>query len=850
LGESDSQFEEGEILEEKEEQDRTVHKEVLTLNYDDEDEYNFEENQVNTFLAEELLAIEGTRESPRTTGKPVEKKKKTKENDVSKKSTEKITPPPKRREQSGKSVRSPKQMVHGKSELFLVQKSGKSDGCPPPPKKSERTVKPVCSTKQMAHGKSGSFPEKKSGKSDSFSKLPPQKNSKKALQSLAQTSGKSDTSSKKRTEDETKKSGKPDFEKISFDPSLHYVPGKKKIPRSIKVPRKDSGESNLSSTNSQFLLRRTSLVNTRQFPRDNVTVGINRDYNVPRVFTAAKRGDFRSYYKKFLKKNLSGPTFDNYGKYLLTRILDLIRFCVEREIKVNNSDIEDKLHSFSVNEDFFGSRNKDIYLQMVDMIYNSIHSSLSGIPIQRTVIPGKNKNSWIKDISTEEKKNLVDVYLYDRKENFSDDSTNDHTTEDETSKKMEEEFFHSAVDNAHHFTDIEIDNQSNSSSCSEEIEFIKVEKTQKLLNENNYKIPKKKKKTKVSLGKSQSILHDTDQHNMVPLKPTTKGNRSRSEAFIDTAPSSTSSSKRSAESVSITHNYLEEMDDEMELAKKYSRKTSKLSENDSKHHKKISPSSKMSIFESMYAKYISKFETKNWRLTANIHFEKVYKDVHQGTREGFKNHFFPRTYFIDNQKSWSHIREETFNQQIDNMVKLVTLRTESIAAQRSLKSTEIRYIFYCLRHIFWDAGFQAQVFLKQTGLNKSSTLSSLKSKGLFTNSCILTMKMKKCLQNYPGLTEIITKYTGKTTRWHCSNESCTFNSNFNTYWGLRSIALREEAKDPSKGCMIHYCMYMYLKMMYKDITEECERIYNKVKEHLYTKHPSNFHFSDIFDLQR
>ena len=59
---------------------------------------------------------------------------------------------------------------------------------------------------------------------------------------------------------------------------------------------------------------------------------------------------------------------------------------------------------------------------------------------------------------------------------------------------MEEEFFHSAVDNAHHFTDIEIDNQSNSSSCSEEIEFIKVEKTQKLLNENNYKIPKKKKK--------------------------------------------------------------------------------------------------------------------------------------------------------------------------------------------------------------------------------------------------------------------------------------------------------------------------------------------------------------------
>ena len=77
------------------------------------------------------------------------------------------------------------------------------------------------------------------------------------------------------------------------------------------------------------------------------------------------------------------------------------------------------------------------------------------------------------------------------------------------------------------------------------------------------------------------------------------------------------------------------------------------------------------------------------------------------------------------------------------MIKLVNLRTESIAAQRSLKSTEVMYIFYCLKHIFWDAGFQAQVFLQQSGTNKPGALSSLKSKGLFTNSCILTLKMKK-----------------------------------------------------------------------------------------------------------
>ena len=76
-------------------------------------------------------------------------------------------------------------------------------------------------------------------------------------------------------------------------------------------------------------------------------------------------------------------------------------------------------------------------------------------------------------------------------------------------------------------------------------------------------------------------------------------------------------------------------------------------------------------------------------------------------------------------------------------------------------------------------------FLQESGTNKPGTLSSLKSKGLFTNSCNLTLKMKKCLSNYPGLTEIITKYTGKTTRWHCSNQCCTYNSNFNTYWGCR-----------------------------------------------------------------
>ena len=71
-----------------------------------------------------------------------------------------------------------------------------------------------------------------------------------------------------------------------------------------------------------------------------------------------------------MKKNLPGPAYDKDGKYVVTRIMDLIKFCIEKQIKVNNGDIEEKLQSLSVNEKNFGRRNKDTYLQLVDMIYN------------------------------------------------------------------------------------------------------------------------------------------------------------------------------------------------------------------------------------------------------------------------------------------------------------------------------------------------------------------------------------------------------------------------------------------------------------------------------------------------
>ena len=148
------------------------------------------------------------------------------------------------------------------------------------------------------------------------------------------------------------------------------------------------------------------------------------------------------------------------------------------------------------------------------------------------------------------------------------------------------------------------------------------------------------------------------------------------------------------------------------------------------------------------------------------------------------------------------------------MIKLVKLRTKHVCSARKLKQGEIFYIFNCMKHIFWDVGFQAQLYLKQKGKNTPEVLSKLKTEGLFTNSCFLTLKMKKTLNHYPGLVNIITKYIGKQVRWHCTNESCTYTSNMNTYFGIRSIALREEAKDATKGCMLHYCMSIFVFLIY------------------------------------
>ena len=106
------------------------------------------------------------------------------------------------------------------------------------------------------------------------------------------------------------------------------------------------------------------------------------------------------------------------------------------------------------------------------------------------------------------------------------------------------------------------------------------------------------------------------------MKPTKKGHLNRSQQPSKTTPSSTSSSKRSAASASIVNTNSEEMYNETELwngeeeTKPVSRKTSKLSRHDFKHHKIQSVTPRRTLLESMYQNCISEFENKNWRLTA------------------------------------------------------------------------------------------------------------------------------------------------------------------------------------------------------------------------------------------
>ena len=97
------------------------------------------------------------------------------------------------------------------------------------------------------------------------------------------------------------------------------------------------------------------------------------------------------------------------------------------------------------------------------------------------------------------------------------------------------------------------------------------------------------------------------------------------------------------------------------------------------------------------------------------------------------------------------------------MVKIVKLCRDLVVLSKHLKDAEIFYIFKCLKHIFWVEGFQAQIYVTQQGMKAVHTMSSLRDRRLFTSTCILSLKMKKCLNNYPGLVEIIKKIHRETS---------------------------------------------------------------------------------------
>ena len=121
------------------------------------------------------------------------------------------------------------------------------------------------------------------------------------------------------------------------------------------------------------------------------------------------------------------------------------------------------------------------------MIYNSVHSSLTGIPLQRTAVPGKNHNSWFLGLHKEDKMNINDIYLDDLKDDDMDETSEVST---KVNSKLNNDILKSNIKlpcNNSNQTE-----PSNLSSNSEEIEIVGVHTTKDLMDKDDYKIPRKK----------------------------------------------------------------------------------------------------------------------------------------------------------------------------------------------------------------------------------------------------------------------------------------------------------------------------------------------------------------------
>ena len=181
------------------------------------------------------------------------------------------------------------------------------------------------------------------------------------------------------------------YKKNPYDPTKHTISTNRKNPNEIQPSIRNINQQNCSVQNPQILLRWDNCDSTRQYPRGNVNLGIDRSSVVPRIFTRASPSDYRSYYNKSFKQNLSEAKFNRKTKYLVRCICKFISWCVQHQERLSNQDIEDHLWSIGVTNEFFDEN--DVYHDLLDMIFNSVHSSLNGIPLQRTAVPGNNPNS-------------------------------------------------------------------------------------------------------------------------------------------------------------------------------------------------------------------------------------------------------------------------------------------------------------------------------------------------------------------------------------------------------------------------------------------------------------------------
>ena len=85
------------------------------------------------------------------------------------------------------------------------------------------------------------------------------------------------------------------YNKIPFDSTKHTISTNSKKTNEIQPSIRNINQQNCSVENPQILLRWDNCDSTRQYPRENVNLGIDRSSVVRRIFTRASPSDYRNY---------------------------------------------------------------------------------------------------------------------------------------------------------------------------------------------------------------------------------------------------------------------------------------------------------------------------------------------------------------------------------------------------------------------------------------------------------------------------------------------------------------------------------------------------------------------------